>query len=113
PMVPACHADQRCKADPSADASVVNRRSNISTNRARTECRDPPRALRGRAGLSSPTRAVADETPEPKAGATPVNRQHSVRHESQTPAHSHLWTLPPWQVRARLETIRPPHGKRC
>ena len=112
-MSPTCRADELHKGDPFADASVVNRRSNISTNRARTEYRDPPRALRGRAGLSSPTRAVADETSEQKADATPVDQHHSVRRESQTPAHSHLWTLPPWQVRARFETIRPPRGKRC
>src|SRR6266576_3030344 len=34
PMNPTCRADELYRGDPSADASVVNRRSNISTNRA-------------------------------------------------------------------------------
>ena len=58
-------------------------------------------------------RAVADERSEQKAVATPANRQHSVRRESRTPAQSHLWTLPPWQVRGRFETVRLLPGKRC
>src|SRR5262245_35843873 len=85
PMIPASHADEPHKADLFADAIDVMRVSNISTIRGRKGHRDRRRAWHAVAGLSSPMHAIADETSEPKAAATPANRQHSVHRESQTP----------------------------
>ena len=73
PMRPTCHADEPDRDGLCACASGEKRPSNISTNRGRTECRDRRRASRGRVGLSSPTRAVADETSATESG------RHSCR----------------------------------
>src|SRR6516165_5462930 len=98
-MRPTCHADEPDMDGLCACASDEKRPSNISTTRGQTEYRDRRRPSRARVGLSNPTRAAADETPQQKAVATPADRQHFVRREYQTPAHPHLWTQPPWQVR--------------
>src|SRR5204863_1442090 len=70
PTVPTCRADELYRGDASADASGVNRPSNISTNHGPRECRDRRQASRERARLNSPTRALEDETSERKAAAT-------------------------------------------
>src|SRR5215472_13325700 len=113
PMAPACLPDERHVAGPSVDASVAKRRNNISITRERTGRRGRRQAWQAQAGLCSPIRAVAGETSEPKAAATPANQGRSVRRESQTPAHLPLWTPPLWQVRPRFETVRLHCGKCC
>src|SRR5262245_30669926 len=111
-MGPTFRVDELHRDGLSADASDGNRRSNIATTVDRIKCRDRRRASRGQARVSNPTRALAGETSEQKTVATPASRQHCGRRESQTPAHQYLWTLPPWHVRARFQTIHPLPGKR-
>ena len=54
PMAPTSRADELHTDGPSADASVVKRQNNISTNRARTGRRDPRRTSQARARLNNP-----------------------------------------------------------
>src|SRR5204863_8363259 len=113
PIVPTCHADERCTADPIGDAIDAKQRSNISTNRGRTECRDQLCAKQARVGLRSPRIGIAVGMYEQEAAATEVNRQRSFRRYCRTRSLSHSRTPLLWPVHARFETIRLLRAKRC
>src|SRR5882724_10338853 len=79
PIVPTCHADERCMAAPTGNAIDAKQRSNISTNRGWTECRDQREPKQARVDLSSPRRGIVVGTYKQKAAAIRVNRQRSFR----------------------------------
>jgi hypothetical protein len=83
PTTPASPPDARCRADLSADAIGAKRRSNISTNRAQTRCRDQRQAKPAGVALSNPMCGTAVEMFEQKEAPIRANRRRSKRRRYQ------------------------------